>query len=90
MKISGVVSGTVTDRLIAFLDRQPDDEVFTKDQLCESLGCPIGSGSFCEQRFRWKDYEHKLVVDGRLKSLWGSKAAIAALKQREKESHDQD
>ncbi len=88
MKITDAIGrvGSETDRLLAFLDSQPDDEIFSTNELREQLHAAFNSGSFGAQRARWKDYEFKMVVDGRYQSMWGNKTAIAALRKKEEES----
>ncbi len=83
-------AGSETDRLLAFLDSQPDDEIFSTNELREQLHATLSNGTFHSQRARWKDYEVKMVIDGRLQSMWGSKTAIAALRQKEEESRDEN
>ena len=83
MKIAKMLAtaGSETDKLIAFLDSQPNDEVFSTAELQEKLQCALNSGRFKAQRSRWKNYETKIVLNCRAASVWGNKTAIAQLKK---------
>ena len=82
MKIAAVLSGSnnVVDRLLKFLDAQPDDEIFTMRELEEKLQCSIrDTGTFKRNQWRCPEYTRSMVVNGQRKSVWGSKAAILNL-----------
>ncbi len=91
MKIATLVSsaGSQTERMIAFLNKQPNDEIFTIAELRERTQCALDGGAFAADRARWRDYTTKMVMNGRVASVWGNKKAIAQLKKEiEKESHE--
>jgi hypothetical protein len=83
MKISNLVNitGTQVEKLITFLNAQPDDEIFTSSELRERLRCSFDGGSFAQERGKWKDYTTKTVIDHRVMSVWGNKTAIQNLKK---------
>ena len=88
MKIAAVlsVSSNVVDRLLKFLDAQPDDEIFTMLELEEKLQCSIrDTGTFKRQQWRYPEYTRSMVVNGQRKSVWGSKAAILNLEAQARE-----
>ena len=67
----------IVDRLIAFLDKSPNDEVYTRDEIEAHLDGYIHSGTFIAQRRRWLPYR---VMVGK-SYIWGNKRAIAKLKK---------
>jgi hypothetical protein len=83
MKIAKMLAaaGSETDRLLTFLDAQPNDDVFSTAEIQETLQCAFNSGCFKAQRSRWKHYETKIILNGRVASVWGNKIAIAQLKK---------
>ena len=84
MKIAQALqSGSVLDRTLSFLDRQPDDEILTTAEVEVGIKCAfLESGGFKRARRFWVDYHQKLVVDGQLQYVWGNKRAIANLRQQ--------
>ena len=82
MKITEAKSrlGSQTDKLLLFLDAQPDDEVFTLAELQEKLQISLATGAFYAEKFRWKDYMVKTTIDGRAAAVWGNKNAIASFR----------
>lgn len=84
MKISKIAesSGSLVDRIIEFLESQPDDEVFTTRELTEKFQKGINGGAFRANRHRWKDYEIKINFAGGMRSVWGNKNAIQTLRQQ--------
>jgi len=88
MKITEVV-GSQVDQVIAFLDSQPDDEVFTKDEIQKRSQVLMRSGSFVTSNPRLKKYTILAPVEGRIKTLWGNPTAILKLKHElEKVAHE--
>jgi hypothetical protein len=67
----------IVDRLIAFLDKAPIDEVYTRDEIEPLLDGYIHSGTFIAQRRRWLPYR---AVIGK-HYVWGNKRAIAQLQK---------
>jgi hypothetical protein len=96
MKIAKILkqSGTSIDRVLAFLNTQPDDEIFTTSEMEEALGnAEIHSGSFRTKSWLWKDYTHKMAVNGRFQSVWGNRKSIAQLRKQlavSEENHNED
>ena len=85
MKIAKVLkqSGTAIDRVLAFLNAQPDDEIFTTTEVEEALGnAAIHNGSFRTKSWLWKDYTHKMAVNGCFQSVWGNRKSIAQLRKQ--------
>lgn len=84
MKISKLLqqSGGAIDRVLAFLDAQSDDEIFTTTEVEAAVASPaIHSGGFKSKPWLWKDYTYKMVVDGQLQSVWGNRKSIAQLRR---------
>lgn len=69
----------VVDRVIAFLDAAPDDEVYTREDLESRLDCYLHSGTVITQRRRLFGYRVMVVVNKQRTSVWGNRRAIAAL-----------
>jgi hypothetical protein len=86
MKIAKVLTmrlkaGSNVDKLLAFLNTQPNDEVFSTADLREKLNFTLDGQGFRGQRHRLKEYETKIILNGRLSSVWGNKTAIVKLKK---------
>ena len=85
MKIAKVLqqSGTAVERVLAFLNAQPDDEIFTTTEVETAIESPaIHSGTFRANRRLWKDYTHKMAVNGCFQSVWGNRKSIAQLRKQ--------
>jgi hypothetical protein len=82
MKIREVKnSGSKIDKLIAFLDAQPPDEVFTNSEIMTRLGCEFDfSHRFRWGNNKWKDYMTKVLLRGNTVPVWGNKKAIINLR----------
>ena len=57
--------------------------VFTTTEVEEALGnAAIHNGSFRAKSWLWKDYTHKMAVNGCFQSVWGNRKSIAQLRKQ--------
>lgn len=91
MKIEQVVpaSGGILEQVLAFLDKMPDDEVLTTAELEIKVKARfLENGAFKRGRWRWADYHQKIVLNGQMQYVWGSRKGIAALRAQLNLSED--
>lgn len=67
---------SIRDRIIAFLDSAPSDEVFTTRELMSRVGFVINNTDRLRRRM-----ESYVFVSGRKQLLWGGELAIKNLKR---------
>lgn len=81
MKISNFSNGRSESfsRLVAFLNTQPEDEVFTSAEIEARVDVHLDSKAI---RNRVQDYRETVMLDGRKTRVWGNKKAIAALREQ--------
>ena len=82
MKIfEAAVRRPISDRIIAFLDAQPSDEVFSTAELSEKTGLPLDSGSVKKHMARALKTYQMVGLLGPAIRVWGNPRALANLKK---------
>jgi hypothetical protein len=82
MKIADVAKySPLHIRIISFLNLMPDDEIITTGELAEKIQASLHTSSLYSHQSLLKAYQENMAMSGRIKTVWGNKKAIAALRK---------